>query len=167
MNFTDARVDALADFKGDEFGVKRGEYWDAKVPGLMLRVGVRKLTWSFFRQRRQAGKRVAVCRTLGAYPDMNITAAREAATVVTAEIITRTVAPGRRASIKFGAALDQYILHLKRQSERRGKAPEWADRVEHYAKKHLRPAWVGSSLADMASSPAVLAEWHRKLRPTA
>jgi len=165
-NFTDASVDALADFaRDDEYGAMRGDYWDAQVPGLVLRVGVRKLTWSILRQKREHGTRRAIWRTLGTYPTMNVAATREAATVVTAEMITGTAKPGKHESIKFGVALDQYLDHLRRKAERAGKPARGARMSSNTPRSTCGRS--GTDGHSRSANPAAVAGWHLAITKSA
>jgi integrase len=160
-NLTDPQIEALREFS------VLGDHWDGQVPGLVCRVGIRKTSWFFFRQKREHGTRRAVYVTLGEFPTMGVAAAREDATVHAADVIRGTAKLGKREAINFGEALDKYLDYLRRQSERRGKPPRWANNVERYAKTLLRPQWEKWPLADMAANPAAVADWHRKITETA
>ena len=75
----DGHVQALYDFAvhdpNDEQKL-RGDWWDRGMPGLLLRIGKRDLTWCFLRHRRVHGKRHVIWRKLGRWPAMNVKAAR-------------------------------------------------------------------------------------------
>jgi hypothetical protein len=62
---SDGRVQALYDFAvrdpNDEQGL-RGDWWDRGMPGLLLRIGKRDLSWCFLRHRRVHGKRHVIHR---------------------------------------------------------------------------------------------------------
>jgi integrase len=168
--FTDAIVEAISDFK-DDGELIRGVYWDREVSGLRLRVGQRTLTWDFFRQARQRGTRRAVCKRIGRWPDVNVASAREAARIIGGNLAQqirdgRPVA-NRRTATKLATAFDDYVAYLERLAARRGKAPRWAANVKQLGKQMILPEWGNWSLAEMATSPGVVADWHRRITATA
>jgi hypothetical protein len=65
---TDRAVEAMMDFPNDPVtGLPRGPFtvWDSKVPGLKLRIGRRRATWTFYREFRKRNRRSSIHRTLG------------------------------------------------------------------------------------------------------
>ena len=68
--------------------------------------------------------------------------------------------PGKRKAAKFSAALDEYLAHLERQSERRGKPARWAKNVRSLSRLYLIPRWGKWPLAEMSGSPAAVRDWH-------
>jgi integrase len=136
---------------------------DASTAGLHLRVGLKRKTWHFYNERRLHGGRIVTSERLGHLPDMNLAAARKAAKVIAGRIAAGRVEPGKRKAAKFGAAMDEYISHLERQSERRGKPARWAGKVRSLSRLYLIPYWGKWPLAEMSGSPAAVRDWHAKV----
>jgi len=157
QKFTDASVQALRDF---EF---KGLFLDSVVRGLRLRLGVHRCTWQFFREFRDHGKRGSICKRLGFFPEMDVETARNEALQIAARFASGRREPGRGQATKFSDAYSAYVEYLRRQSERRGKQPTWARNVEKLGRLYLLPEFGKWSLAEMSASPAVIADWHRKL----
>lgn len=160
-NFTDAGVQALRDFD------VRGTFHDIGVKGLRLRVGARRMSWVFFKENRIHGTRSATCKLLGHFPEMIVADARKEALKIAGRIASDRIEPGKRAALKFDAALDQYLDHLRRKAERAGKPDRWARNVEKLGKQLLRPKWGKWSLSEMSAAPAAVAQWHREVTVSA
>ena len=161
----DGHVQALYDFAvrdpNDEQGL-RGDWWDRGMPGLLLRIGKRDLTWCFLRHRRVHGKRHVIWRKLGRWPPVNVKAARTAAAAMTTEL-AKNPALGSQAVVSFDDALARYLDHLKELATNRGKPARWAKNVEQLARQCLRPQWSGWPLADIGHDPAAVRDWHLKM----
>src|SRR5829696_3375236 len=96
-----------------------GEWRDAALPGLILRVGARRRTWTFRARVGGVGRR----DILGHFPKMSLSAAREAGR----ELLNRFEhgAPGpapmphsRSAALTLGALLDRYEKLRLREGHR-------------------------------------------------
>lgn len=133
---------------------------DASTAGLHLRIGLKRKTWHFYNERRLHGERIVTSERLGHLPDMNLAAARKAAKVIAGRIAADRILPGKRKAAKFSAALDEYLAHLERQSERRGKPARWAKNVRSLSRLYLIPRWGKWPLAEMSGSPAAVRDWH-------
>lgn len=153
---TDAHIEALSDFS------VQGLIWDAKVAGLRLRVGPRRASWSYFQQHRLHGKRSTTCKTLGHWPSMNVSDARKAALMIAGNVAAGHIMPGRKSAKKFADAFADYLGHLSRKAESKGKPDRWRKNVEKLGKL-LLPMWEKWSLAEMSANPAAVAQWHRQV----
>jgi hypothetical protein len=142
-----------------EFVERPAVVWDKKLHGLQARIGAKRITWSFFQQHSRKGVRSTTCRRIGFYPGMNYKQAYDAAL----KIAAAKPMPGRKQAVTLGAAVTEYIDHLKEQSKRRGKTPAWARVVQSYANNHLLPIFGRWSLAELADAPAAVRDWHRDL----
>jgi hypothetical protein len=118
--FSDANIEALREFE------MRGTFRDTGVVGLRLRVGVRRMSWFFFQEHRKHGTRSTTCKMLGHWPALNVADARKEALKIAGRIAADRIEPGKRSAAKFADAMDEYLAHLVRQSERRGKPARWA-----------------------------------------
>jgi hypothetical protein len=99
---TDGYVEALHEFAEGEVKVA----WDRDVRGLRVRVGMHRITWSFLKEHRIHGKRGVSFKRLGFFPAMDTKAARQAALIEAGRIASGRITPGRKAAMKFEAALD-------------------------------------------------------------
>ena len=79
--------------------------WDSKVPGLFVRIGHHKVTWTFQKEYRTRGKRGTTFRRLGFYPAMGILAARKAALMYAGQIASGKPMPGLRDAVTLDQAL--------------------------------------------------------------
>jgi hypothetical protein len=158
-HFTDSYLQAVADFRED---MEDKRLWSADVRGLQLRIGRRSMVWWFFKQRRVHGVRSSTVQRLGEWPAIGCEAAIKAASVVAGRVAEGKAERGKQSAVKFGAALDAYITHLREQAADRGKPPRWARTVEGYAKTLLRPTWDQWPLASISADPAAVADWHKK-----
>jgi integrase len=136
---------------------------DASTAGLHLRIGLKRKTWHFYHERRLHGARIVTSERLGHLPDMNLRAARKAAKIIAGRVASGRVEPGKRKAAKFADAMTEYISHLERQSERRGKPARWASKVRSLSKLYLIPKWGRWPLAEMSGSPAAVRDWHQKV----
>jgi integrase len=154
---TDAYIEALRDFD------VRALIWDTKVTGLRLRVGVHRCSWQFFQQHRRHGKRSTTCKTLGAWPTMNVTAARQAALIIAGRIASGRREPSRREVVRLDAALDEYLKHLRAKAARAGKPPRHAFNVEKLRRRFLSPEFGRWPLADLSNTPEAVRDWHERI----
>jgi integrase len=157
QRFTDTLIDTWRDFE------TRGTVWDSDIKGLRARLGVHRISFTFFQEHSIRGKRSTTCERLGFWPAMDVKAARRAALVIAGRNASGRIAPGKRSALKFGAALASYIDHLRKQAERRGKSPVWAQNVTSLAGKHLLPEFGVWSLAELSANPAAVEQWHREI----
>jgi integrase len=148
---TDRLIEARIEFE------TQGIFWDSRVHGLNVRVGKRRVTWTFYREHRLRGKRGYTCRRLGFFPVMTCADARKAAE----KVATARPQPGRKDAMTFAAAMVEYDQHLHAQSKRRGKEPTWARIVQSFARKHLLPEFGNWTLAELSAAPAVVRDFHR------
>lgn len=160
----DAHVSALRDF--DLLSI----VWDRTVPGLRVRVGKHRATWTYFKEHRIHGRRSATCKTLGHFPPMTVAQARQAALSEAGKIADRQITPGKRRALKLGQALDNYVKLLRSQSARGGrgakkgappKPPRHADNVEKLRRQFFEEFELWP-LADLSNSPSIVADWHEK-----
>jgi integrase len=153
---SDGHVSALRDF--DLLSI----VWDRKVPGLRVRVGQHRATWSYFREHRIHGRRSTTCKTLGHFPEMSTAAARQAALVEAGKVAAGRVEPGKRAALRLGPALNEYMKHLHGKATRKGKPARHAANVEKLRRQFLAEfeTWP---LADLSHNPAIVRDWHEKI----
>src|SRR5258708_28958786 len=138
----------------------RATFLDPGVVDLGLRVGVRRMSWFFFQEHRKHGTRSTTCKMLGHGPAMNVADARKEALKIAGRIAADRIEPGKRSAAKFADAMDEYLAHLVRQSERRGKPARWAKNVRSLSRLYLIPQWGKWPLAEMSGPPAAVPHWH-------
>ena len=103
-----------------------GEWYDAVLPGLILRVGVKRRTWQF---RYHAGGSYHR-KPLGHFPAMELADAREAGRKLIGRaekgVPIEVSAPHPRASssLTLGALLDRYEALRTREGQRTKSLPE-------------------------------------------
>jgi integrase len=153
---TEGRVRMLNLWRTDEAYIIA----DTGVVGLHLRIGLKRKTWHFYNERRLHGERIVTSERLGHLPDMTLAKARKAAKVIAGRIASGRVTPGKRSAAKFADAMTEYLGHLVRQSERRGKPARWAGKVRSLSRLYLIPPWGKWPLAGMSGSPAAVRDWH-------
>jgi integrase len=156
---TEGRVRMLNLWRTDEAYIIA----DTGVVGLHLRIGLKRKTWHFYNERRLHGERIVTSERLGHLPDMTLAKARKAAKVIAGRIASGRVTPGKRSAAKFADAMTEYLGHLVRQSERRGKPARWAGKVRSLSRLYLIPPWGKWPLAGMSGSPAAVRDWHAKV----
>jgi len=83
---------------------------------------------------------------------MNVADARKGALKIAGRIAADRIEPGKRSAAKFADAMDEYLAHLVRQSERRGKPARWAKNVRSLSRLYLLPQWGKWPLAEMSGS---------------
>jgi integrase len=97
-----------------------GEYWDAIVPGLILRVGARRRTWQY---RIRVGGRYDR-RPLGHFPGVGLTEARDAARNLVERLDSGTPPapppqhPRSAATLTLGGLIDRYEKMRERERTR-------------------------------------------------
>ena len=102
-NLTDAWLSALTEYTAHETwqtDAPPGDLptlWDEKVFGLRIRIGRKRHSWSFYRERRFRGKRKYYFRRLGFFPSMGVADARKAALAHAAKISETHFDPGPRS----------------------------------------------------------------------
>ncbi len=133
--------------------------WDAKVDELRVRAGPRKTMFTAYREFRDHGKRVVICKNLGRWPDVSVSAAREAALAAFADKRDR----GKRKAVKLCEAIDAYVSHLEAASLAKGKRAVWARVVRNLSTQLILPKFGNRSLSELAASPTAVAEWHREI----
>jgi integrase len=161
---TDGLIDAWTDFDfGDKPDAKARVVWDANVRGLQIRVGKKRVTWSFLKEHRRGDKRSTTFRRLGFWPGMSVNEARKSALREAGRIAAGRISPGKRDAIKFEAAIADYITYLEEKATRAGKPPTWSKLVRTVANRHLLPAFGSWSLIEMSGAPATIREFHERL----
>jgi integrase len=157
---TDTFIEAVSDFAEGETKL----IYDKKVAGLRVRIGKRKISWSYFQQHQRHGTRSTTAVTLGSVGEgMNLKAARAAALVIAGRNAEGKIAPGRRSAVKFADAFKTYLVHLERKATKAGKPARWKYNVEAIGDALLLPEFGKWPLADMSAAPAVIADFHRKV----
>jgi Arm DNA-binding domain len=133
---SDPHIEALR-----EFG-HVGVFPDSQVPGLRVRIGVRKVSFVFFQQHRLKGTRSHTFEVLGEWPVMTLAAARVEAKIIAGRIASGTIKPSKRAAVTVEKAFAEYLKHLEKQAAKRGKPPRWAYVAGKIASKVIVPkAW--------------------------
>lgn len=146
------------------FSLSPGLYRDHAMRNLLFRVSPKRVcSFYFYAELMLKGERITVHKMIGNVPGIKLAEARREAIIALGRIAAGRIEPGKRKAIKFGRALDDYVKHLKRKAESRGKPPRWAYNVEQYAKLHIRPKWGNVSLIEMSKDPKSVRDWHGKL----
>jgi integrase len=151
---SDPGIEALRDFG------HVGVFPDNQVPGLRIRIGIRKASWVFFQQHRMKGTRSHTFEVLGEWPVMTVAAARVEAKIIAGRIAGGTIKPSKRAAVTLDAAIADYVAHLEKQATKRGKPARWAYVAQKIADKVILPKLGRWSLADLSNAPAVVRDWH-------
>src|SRR5260370_32782098 len=141
----------------------RGTFRDTGVVGLRLRVGVRRMSWFFFQEHRKHGTRSTTCKMLGHWPALNVPDARKEALKIAGRIAADRIEPGKRSAAKFADAMDEYLAHLVRQPQRRGKPARRAGKVRRLSRLYLIPQWGKWPVSGMSGSPASVRDWPRQV----
>jgi integrase len=149
-DFAEGRTYLLHDFGGVQ-----------SVAGLRVRIGARRVTFLFYSDVLDHGERRIVSRTLGHFPELTVADARKAALQVAAETAGGRAGPGLRNAVKLGEAMQAYIVHLRSQAAKRGKAATWAKNCISLARN--LDEYAGWTLAELSDAPAELAAWHRRI----
>jgi integrase len=157
---SDPFINSLLDF---DFHDSTGFVWDTDVPGLRIRIGKLKNTWSFLKQGRKYQKRTTTHRILGTYPTINTKQARKLAQVVVGKVADGDIEPGKRAALRFGEAWEAYLKHLKEKAEKLGKPPRWYLNAKQIGDQLLLPEFNRWPLVELSNDPDVVAEWHQKV----
>src|SRR5258708_14680813 len=151
---SDPGIEALRDFG------QVGVFPDNQVPGLRIRIGIRKASWVFFQQHRMKGTRSHTFEVLGEWPVMTVAAARVEAKIIAGRIAGGTIKPSKRAAVTLQAAIADYVAHLEKQAAKPGKPARWAYVAQKIADKVILPKLGRWSLADLSNAPAVVRDWH-------
>jgi len=161
LNLTDDAIKALP------FAPTASEFYyvrDNEIAGLLLRVGVKPTkTWRLESERRDNGRRIAISRGLGEWPDTKARDARKQADILLGKRAEGTIEAGVRQGGSFDAGMADYIAYLRAKAGRNKKPASWADNVEALNKKHMLPKWKGKTLVTMANEPRAMKEWHARL----
>lgn len=152
----DSAISAMLDFE------TYGMVWDREIRGLRVRVGPRGAVFQYFAEHALHGNRSATFKTLGKFPLMSVKAARLDAMIEAGRVAARDIRPGKRAAVKLGAALDDYLKYLRAKSARKNKPARHADNVEKLRRLHLADfeKWP---LADLSNNPTVIKQWHERV----
>jgi integrase len=142
---------------------ERGLFPDRTVQGLFLRIGDKSTSWLYKKWQRTKGRRKSVERTLGHWPAMSPPAARAEALKAAGEFASGAAIIRKQDAVTFAAAFARYVEYLKTKAAKKGKPARWAYNVEKLGKIVL-PVFGQWTLADMASRPDVIADWHIELR---
>jgi integrase len=161
----DARIEAYREFETS------GTFWDTLVHGLCVRLGKRKTSWVFHKEHRTHGRRGVTFKVLGTFPAMKVADARREASVLAGRVAEKTMEPGKRKALKFGAAFDTYLKFLRGQSAiggrgaKPGAPPKPARHADNLDKlrKQFFEEWEKWPLADLSKNPTMVAEWHERI----
>ena len=159
---TDRYISAVWDFTEGETKV----LWDARVPGLRLRIGKNRATWTFFQQHRRRGKRSTTCRKLGYWSPvpnegMSVLAAQRAALQIAGRAAEGRLEPTAKEALTFTKAFDDYRAYLLDKATAAGKEPTWHKIVSGLGRLYLKPKWEGWSLAEISRAPEEVRDWHK------
>jgi integrase len=152
----DTFLDAVSVFERERVIV----YRDPTTDGLQCRLGRHRTTWAFYWDDRRRRRRKIVSKVLGHFPTMRTEEARNAARIERGRVAAGDTSPGKRESVKVETSLAEYIAHLERKSAAKGKPALWAKNVRSLVNKHILPRFGQWSLADIATHPAAVADWH-------
>lgn len=155
----DTWLDAVSAFERERVII----YTDPTTDGLQCRLGRHRTTWLFYWDDRRRRRRKITAKRLGHFPAMRTAEARDAARVERGRIAAGDTSPGKKASVKVETSLAEYIQHLERKSAAKGKPATWAHNVRHLNRKHILPRWGQWSLADVATHPGAVSDWHRDI----
>jgi integrase len=156
---TDKHIDAISEFASDKAIVERRTVlrsgdpgkpietdagprvlWDAKVPGLKLRIGRHRATWTFYREYKKRGERSSIHRVLGYWSPipgegLSVSEARKRAV----QLAAAKSAKGYNAKaekLAFKEAFEDYGAYLLRNIELANKAAiDKADKANRAALK--------------------------------
>jgi integrase len=135
-------------------------FLDTETNGLQCRLGRHRATWLFYHDDRRHRRRKITSKRLGFFPGTSTAQARDAARIERGRVAAGEIGPGKRESVKVETSLAEYTAYLERKSAAKGKEARWAKNVRHLVKKHIGPRWGSWSLADIATHPGALADWH-------
>jgi integrase len=169
---TDASIKGVVDFASDPTEDMPGGHsptlWDRDVPGLRLRVGKLRHTWTYFAQSRRRGRRSTVCRRLGFWSPvpnegLSVREARKAALQVAGNTASGRIEPTGKDALTFAAAFEDYCAYLLRKATAAGKDPTWHKIVVGLGRLYLTPQWGGHTLAEISRDPTAVRDWHLKI----
>jgi integrase len=116
-----------------------GEWYDAVLPGLILRVGVKRRTWQFRFHAAGSYHR----KPLGHFPAMELAEAREAARKLIGRadagvpIETSALHPRASATLTLGTLLDRYEALRTKEGQRTKSLPEAMRSLRRNLKPYL------------------------------
>jgi integrase len=126
-----------------------GDWHDTLVPGLILRVGANRSTWTY--RYTAGGKKLRL--TLGHHPVMGLADAREACRKASERIdggaMPKAAAPHPRSpdALTLGALLDRYEAMRLREGQRIKALPK----VMRMLRRHLKP-WLRLPAAEFSKA---------------
>ena len=134
-----------------------GEYWDAIVPGLALRVGARRRTWTL--RHRVGGKNRR--DILGYFPALSLAEARIAAGKLAERIdqgaAVPTPAVHPRVALTLGGLIDRYEALRAREGGRTKTLPAAMHMLRHGLKSYLGLPAAEFSKADLRAARDAIA----------
>ena len=137
-----------------------GDWHDVIVPGLILRVGAKRRTWTY--RTRTGGKKLR--RPLGHYPAMSLSEAREAcrkaAERIDSGIAPAAPAPHPRSSdvLTLGGLFDRYETLRKKEGKRTKTLPEAMALMRRALKPYLAAPADQFSKADLRAARDAMTE---------
>ncbi len=162
-NLTDRWLSALIEYTAHESWADDAPpgdlptLWDEKVFGLRIRIGRKRHSWSFYRERRFRGKRKYIFRRLGFFPSMGVADARKAALAHAAKVSETHFDPGPRQATRLDVALDAYVDYLRER-----KTLKAARNAKSLAKLYLLPEFGSLTLRELSDAPALVHDWHKR-----
>ncbi|HUZ33695.1 MAG TPA: tyrosine-type recombinase/integrase [Xanthobacteraceae bacterium] len=151
---TDGLVEAARDFGEGATTV----IWDIDAPGLHVRIGKRRITWSFQREHAIRGKRGTTFKRLGYFPIMKVVGARKKALIEAGHVASGNVIAGRKSAAKFSVAIDRYI----QRTRVRGKSEDWSKDIKSLKNTHLKD-FLNWTLPELSAAPNVVNDWHLRI----
>jgi integrase len=137
-----------------------GEYWDAIVPGLILRVGARRRTWQY---RARLGGHYNR-RPLGHFPAVGLTEAREAARNLLerldrgAPLAPAPLHPRSTAALTLGDLIDRYEKMRQRERTRVKTLPAAMSTVRRCLAPWLELPAAQFTKADLRTARDIVAD---------
>jgi integrase len=137
-----------------------GEYWDAIVPGLILRVGARRRTWQY---RVRVGGRYDR-RPLGHFPGVGLTEARDAARSLVDRLDSGAPPapppqhPRSAAALTLGGLIDRYEKMRQRERTRVKTLPAAMTVLRRCLKPWLDLPAAQFTKADLRAARDIVAE---------
>jgi len=137
------------------------QFFDTQTNGLQCRVGRHRATWMLYHDDRRHQRRRITTKRLGFFPAMRTAEARDEALIERGKIAAGDNGPGKKEAIKVDVSVTEYIARLERNAAKKGKAALWAKNVRSIVNKHIKPQWGSWTLADLATHPGAVSDWHR------
>ena len=137
-----------------------GEYWDAIVPGLILRVGARRRTWQY---RIRVGGRYDR-RPLGHFPAVGLTEARDAARNLVERLDSGAPPapppqhPRSAATLTLGGLIDRYEKMRQRERTRVKTLPEAMSTLRRCLQPWLDLPAAQFAKADLRAARTIVAD---------